>query len=89
MDSAVGAAYITLERLHNNGNSHFLVCIKAFRRYSDEKTLSYGMVGGDLHAFIGGVHRIAINFGWAAHFKGRLPLAKNEDKTGNVESFII
>lgn len=26
------------------------------------KTLRYGMVGGDLNAFIGGVHRIAINF---------------------------
>lgn len=26
------------------------------------KTLQYGMVGGDLHAFIGGVHRHAVNF---------------------------
>ena len=26
------------------------------------KTLRYGMVGGDLNAFIGGVHRIAVNF---------------------------
>ena len=26
------------------------------------KTFRYGMVGGDLNAFIGGVHRIAINF---------------------------
>lgn len=27
-----------------------------------KKTLNYGMVGGDLNAFIGGVHRTAINF---------------------------
>ncbi len=46
------------------------------------KTLRYGMVGGDLHAFIGGVHRTAISF------DGRADLVAgcfNPDMTVNRE----
>lgn len=51
-----------------------------------KKTLTYGMVGGDLNAFIGGVHRIAI------HFDGRAFLAAgcfstNEDKNRECGEF--
>ena len=44
------------------------------------KTLRYGMVGGDLNAFIGGVHRTAI------HFDGRAMLVAgcfNPDMAAN------
>ena len=50
------------------------------------KTLSYGMVGGDLHAFIGGVHRIAINFDGRAFLRAGC-FSKNEDKNRECGEF--
>jgi predicted dehydrogenase len=50
------------------------------------KTLSYGMVGGGLSAFIGGVHRVGVNFDGRAFLKAGC-FSKNDAKNKETADF--
>ena len=51
-----------------------------------KKTLSYGMVGGSLTAFIGGVHRVGVDFDGRAFLKAGC-FSQNAEKNQECASF--